>query len=49
MTDAQYEALYLDWFNNFLTVQAFATWHHLTEQRAVEIIERGRLVNHSKN
>lgn len=43
------ELLYLDWFNNFLTVQAFASHHGLCTSFALIIIERGRQLNHAKN
>ena len=39
--------LYLDWFNNFLTVSAFAQWHELTERQAHKVIKRGRELNNA--
>jgi hypothetical protein len=35
--------LFLDYFNNFLTVQAFASYYHWTYERAERIIAVGRL------
>ena len=37
--------LFLDYVNNFLTVQAFACWHGLTKQQANLIINKGRKLN----
>jgi len=34
--------MYLDWFNNFLTVQAFADYYQLSIDKAEEVIEQGR-------
>ena len=34
--------LYLDWFNNFLTVSSFAYYHGLTATQASDIIDQGR-------
>jgi hypothetical protein len=39
-------AMYLDWFNNFLTVARFAEYYGMSENQAESIIENGReLVN----
>jgi hypothetical protein len=43
------DKLYLDWFNNFLTVNHFAEYHYLTMTQACDIIERGRMINHGKH
>lgn len=37
--------LYLDYFNNFITVQAFASYYYLTEEKALRVIELGRKIN----
>tara|TARA_R110002012_G_C11608828_1_gene607968 strand:- start:1422 stop:1667 length:246 start_codon:yes stop_codon:yes gene_type:complete len=34
--------LYLDYVNNFLTVETFATWHGLKQQGAKSLINKGR-------
>lgn len=34
--------LYLDWFNNFLTIASFAAWHGLTIEQAERVIIEGR-------
>lgn len=34
--------LYLDWFNNWLTVTAFAEHHGIHQKDAIELIEMGR-------
>jgi hypothetical protein len=37
------EKIYLDWVNNFLTIEAFAAAYGITEAAASAIIEAGRL------
>lgn len=34
--------LYLDWFNNFLTVSGFAEHYGFTESEALDVIHAGR-------
>lgn len=41
----QLAALYLEFLNDFLTVQGFADHHGFTFWKAHEIIERGRKVH----
>ncbi len=41
------EIMYLDWVNNFLSVQAFADHHHLSLSLAHTVINEGRTLNHS--
>jgi len=36
--------LYLDWLNNFLTRERFASWYDITEEQGNRIIELGRKV-----
>ena len=36
------QAIYLDWWNNFLTVERFAEWYGLSVDAASELIEQGR-------
>lgn len=40
--------LFLDYFNNFLTVQRFAEYYGLTNCEAVEVIEQGRKSHESR-
>ena len=40
--------MYLDWFNNFLTVSAFATHHRLREETALMVIKEGREMHERK-
>ena len=34
--------MYLDWFNNFITVSAFADHYGLTDEDAQRVIDEGR-------
>lgn len=43
---ARIEALYLDWFNNFLSIASFAKYYELDEKRARRIIDIGQRLNH---
>lgn len=36
------EAMYLDWFNNFLTVQRFADYYGITREEALDLINEQR-------
>ena len=47
-TDKQTEAMYLDYFNNYLTVDLFAEHKQITKQEASRILEKGRTLNHKK-
>jgi hypothetical protein len=42
------ESLYIDWFNNFLTVDRFAEHHGLTVEQASRVINTGRALNHRR-
>jgi hypothetical protein len=33
------ESLYLDWVNNFVSMERFAEWHGLTLEQAREVID----------
>lgn len=44
MTDKQCEELFLDWYNNFITVAALADWYQISEDAALDIINRGRII-----
>ena len=41
----QLELLYLDWFNNFLSVKKFAEFYGISEDKAVMLIDMGRVLN----
>lgn len=45
MTIARWTELYLDYFNNFLTVEAFAAHYSLDILVAYEIVKIGRLID----
>ena len=36
------ERLYLDWFNNFLTIERFAEYYNMTVEQAEKVIEIGK-------
>lgn len=47
---ADYPRLYLDWVNNFLTVERFAEHYNMEERQAEEIIDLGHKTdNFTKN
>ena len=41
----QLELLYLDWFNNFLSVKKFAEFYGMSEDKAIILIDMGRVIN----
>ena len=41
------EKLYLDYFNNFLTVEYFANYYGLELEKAYRIINLGRKINNN--
>lgn len=43
--DESREAIFLDWFNNYLTVTVFAEHRNITESQARIQIEEGRAAN----
>ena len=45
-TNAQIEAMYLDWFNNFLSCDAWRQHYHLTIAEGENILDVGRQLNH---
>ena len=47
-TEEQKEAMYLDYFNNYLTVDLFAEHHQITKEEADCILASGRTLNHKK-
>ena len=40
------ELFYLDWFNNFLSVKKFAEFYGMSEDKAIILIDMGRVINH---
>ena len=43
------ETLYLDWFNNFLTVERFAEYYKMPVAKAQRVIRIGRCLNHRRS
>ena len=44
-TNEQIEAMYLDWFNNFMSTYKFREYYNLTTSEAENIIDMGRVLN----
>ena len=42
------QEMYLDWFNNFLTIKRFAEWYNIDEERAAVIISVGRKIHNKR-
>ena len=42
------ETMYLDYFNNFLSVYRFAKYYDMDEEKAFRVIEIGRKINNNK-
>ena len=42
MTKTQIQKAYLDYVNNFITVDAFATHYEITTEQAHKVINEGR-------
>ena len=40
------ELFYLDFFNNYLSVKKFAEFYGISENKAVTLIDMGRIINH---
>ena len=40
------ELFYLDYFNNFITIAKFAEFYGISEDKAVTLIDMGRVINH---
>ena len=43
-----FQEMYLDWFNNFLTIERFAEWYAISEEKASSIISTGRNIHHHR-
>ena len=48
-TNAQIEAMYLDWFNNFLSCEAWREHYDLSMAEGENILDIGRQLNHIRN
>ncbi len=44
-TERAFQGYYLDWINNFLTVQAYARHYGITEAEANQRIRIGKLIH----
>ncbi len=44
-TRAQIKSMYIDYFNNFLSIERFAEYYNLSVTDADEIIKQGRTIN----
>lgn len=44
----QIEKMYVDYFNNFLSVYRFAEYYNIDEDQAYRVIEIGRRLNHQR-
>jgi|14BtaG_2_1085337.scaffolds.fasta_scaffold21321_1 hypothetical protein len=42
------EEMYLDYFNNFITISYFAEYYGISTEKAERIINIGRRINHSR-
>tara|TARA_R110000803_G_scaffold40681_2_gene87582 strand:- start:254 stop:412 length:159 start_codon:yes stop_codon:yes gene_type:complete len=47
-TEKQTEAMYLDYFNNYLTVDLFAEHHQIEIHQAKKLLSEGRLTHLQK-
>ena len=48
LNNNEIETMYLDYFNNYLTIDKFAEHNQISWFSANSIINKGRLINHSK-
>lgn len=44
----QLQALYLEWLNNFITVDSFAGYYMLNKNQATELINIGRQIHQER-
>ena len=44
----QFMAMYLDWINNFLTVDCFAEHYQISAEDAQKVIDTGRMIRTMK-
>tara|TARA_R110002096_G_scaffold424021_2_gene631633 strand:- start:709 stop:903 length:195 start_codon:yes stop_codon:yes gene_type:complete len=45
-TDKEAQAMYLDWFNDYLTTSKFAEHYNLSMTEVENILDRGRALNY---
>ena len=43
------EKLYLDYFNNFLSISKFASYYNISEELASMLIESGKDIHYTKH
>ena len=48
LSNKDIELMYLDYFNNYLTVSLFAEHNQISYYSAESIINKGRYINHNK-
>ena len=46
---SKWHEMYLDWVDNFLTVERFAEYYNMTQEHAEEIIRVGRIYNNNRS
>jgi len=44
-TDKEAEKMYIEWFNNYLTIDTFAEHYNLTISQVENLLDRGRKLN----
>ena len=44
-TEKAFQGYYLDWINNFLTVNAYASYYGITDKEADQRIRIGKLIH----
>ena len=47
LNNNEIETMYLDYFNNYLTIDKFAEHYQISWFSAKSVIDKGRLINHS--
>jgi len=45
MSSTTNEEMYLDWFNNFLSIEKFKEYYNLSMAEAENVIDQGRKIN----
>ena len=46
--DDTMQSMYLDWVNNFLSVECFAEYYNLSYPGAIQVIDAGRDIHESR-
>jgi hypothetical protein len=47
LTDKDITALYLEYVNDFITVEAFAFYHKIGKRKSINIINKGKRLNNN--